>query len=298
MKFLINILIGLFFVFTLYSCKDEPQKSKDFTAENVFTAGIEGPAVNRNGDLFAVNFAKEGTIGKVNKAGEGEIYVSLPEGSIGNGIRFDLDGNMFIADYLGHKVYRIKKGAKTPEVWAQDSTMNQPNDLAIGPGGVIYLSDPNWAESVGKLWMVTPEREILLLEEGMGTTNGIEVSPDNKTLYVNESVQRMVWKYDIQENGKLNNKRKFISFTDFGLDGMRCDMQGNLYLTRYDKGTVAIISPEGEILKEVILKGKKPSNIAFGGEKGLNCYVTMADRGCLETFIALSPGSYYSKMHY
>ena len=298
MRFLINILIGLFFILTLYCCKDKPQQSVDFTAEFAFTAGIEGPAVNGNGDLFAVNFAKEGTIGKVNKAGEGEIYVSLPEGSIGNGIRFDLDGNMFIADYLGHKIYRIKKGTKTPEVWAQDSTMNQPNDLAIGRGGVIYLSDPNWAESAGKLWMVTPEREILLLEEGMGTTNGIEVSPDNKTLYVNESVQRMVWKYDIQENGKLNNKRKFISFTDFGLDGMRCDMQGNLYLTRYDKGTVAIISPEGEILKEVLLKGKKPSNIAFGGEKGLNCYVTMADRGCLETFTALSPGSYYSKMHY
>jgi sugar lactone lactonase YvrE len=176
--------------------------------------------------------------------------------------------------------------------------MSQPNDLAIGRGGVIYLSDPNWAESTGKLWMVTPEREILLLEEGMGTTNGIEVSPDNKTLYVNESVQRMVWKYDIQENGTLSNKRKFISFTDFGLDGMRCDMQGNLYLTRYDKGTIAIVSPEGKILKEVILKGKKPSNIAFGGGNGLNCYVTMADRGCLETFVALSPGSYYSKIHH
>lgn len=298
MRFIVNILIGLFFVFTLYCCKDQSLLSEDFTPEFGFTAGIEGPAVNADGDLFAVNFAKEGTIGKVNKAGEGEIFISLPEGSIGNGIRFDLDGNMFIADYLGHKVYRIKKGTKTPEVWAQDSTMNQPNDLAIGDGGIIYLSDPNWAESTGKLWMVTPEREILLIEEDMGTTNGIEVSPDNKTLYVNESVQRTVWKYDILEDGKLSNKKKFISFTDFGLDGMRCDMQGNLYLTRYDKGTVAIVSPEGKILKEVILKGKKPSNITFGGERGLNCYVTMADRGCLETFAALSPGSYYSKIHH
>jgi len=298
MRFLINILIGLFFLFILYSCKDEPQHSEDFTAEFAFTAGIEGPAVNGSGELFAVNFAREGTIGKVNKAGEGEVFISLPEGSIGNGIRFDLDGSMFIADYLGHKVYRIKKGTKVPEVWAQDSTMNQPNDLAIGPEGVIYLSDPNWAESTGKLWMVSPEREIVLIEEGMGTTNGVEVSPDNKTLYVNESVQRIVWKYDILEDGKLSNKKKFINFADFGLDGMRCDMQGNLYLTRYDKGTIAIVSPEGKILKEVLLKGKKPSNIAFGGEKGLNCYVTMADRGCLETFVALSPGSYYYKINH
>lgn len=298
MRSVINILFALFFIFALFSCKEKQRTSADFTSEFGFTPGIEGPAVNANGELFAVNFAREGTIGKVNKAGEAEVFISLPEGSIGNGIRFDLEGNMFVADYLGHKVYRIKKDSKIPEVWAKDSTMNQPNDLAIGSGGIIYLSDPNWAENTGKLWMVNPERVIVLLEEGMGTTNGVEVSPDGKTLYVNESVQRVVWKYDIQENGKLSNKTKFISFTDFGLDGMRCDMEGNLYLTRYDKGTVAIVSPEGKILEEVVLKGKKPSNIAFGGDKGIDCFVTMADRGCFETFEALSPGSYYSKIHY
>lgn len=292
------MFLSLLFFSAFFGCGEKQRFSEDFTSEFGFTAGIEGPAVNAAGELFAVNFAREGTIGKVSKTGEGEVFISLPEGSIGNGIRFDLNGNMFVADYLGHKVFRIKKGTKTPEVWAMDSTMNQPNDLAIGSGGILYLSDPNWAESTGKLWMVTPEREILLLEDGMGTTNGIEVSPDNKILYVNESVQRIVWKYDIQEDGSLKNKREFISFSDFGMDGMRCDVEGNLYLTRYDKGTVAIVSPEGKILEEVVLKGKKPSNIAFGGDNGLNCYVTMADRGCVETFKALSPGSYYSKINY
>ena len=291
------MFLSLLFFSAFFGCGEKQRFSEDFTSEFGFTAGIEGPAVNAAGELFAVNFAREGTIGKVSKTGEGEVFISLPEGSIGNGIRFDLNGNMFVADYLGHKVFRIKKGTKTPEVWAMDSTMNQPNDLAIGSGGILYLSDPNWAESTGKLWMVTPEREILLLEDGMGTTNGIEVSPDNKILYVNESVQRIVWKYDIQEDGSLKNKREFISFSDFGMDGMRCDVEGNLYLTRYDKGTVAIVSPEGKILEEVVLKGKKPSNIAFGGDNGLNCYVTMADRGCIETFKALSPGSYYSKIN-
>ncbi len=291
------MFLSLLFFSAFFGCGEKQRFSEDFTSEFGFTAGIEGPAVNAAGELFAVNFAREGTIGKVSKTGEGEVFISLPEGSIGNGIRFDLNGNMFVADYLGHKVFRIKKGTKTPEVWAMDSTMNQPNDLAIGSGGILYLSDPNWAESTGKLWMVTPEREILLLEDGMGTTNGIEVSPDNKILYVNESVQRIVWKYDIQEDGSLKNKREFISFSDFGMDGMRCDVEGNLYLTRYDKGTVAIVSPEGKILEEVVLKGKKPSNIAFGGDNGLNCYVTMADRGCVETFKALSPGSYYSKIN-
>lgn len=297
MKFLVKILFAIVLVVLVICCKEQETKSTDFTSEFGFTKGIEGPAVNAEGDLFAVNFEKEGTIGRVNKEGEGEVYITLPEGSIGNGIRFDIMGNMFVADYKGHIVYRFQKNRKKPEVWARDSTMNQPNDLAISPDGTLYLSDPNWAESTGQLWMVSPNREIKLLEANMGTTNGVEVSPDGKHLYVNESVQRRIWKYDILQNGTLANKEEFLSFEDFGLDGMRCDAKGNLYITRYDKGTVLIVSPQAEFLKEVILHGKKPSNIAFGGNDGKTCYVTMADRGCFEQFRAPYPGNYFSKIH-
>ena len=88
----------------------------------------------------------------------------------------------------------------------------------------------------------------------------------------------------------LVNKRFFFSFGDHGLEGMRCDREGNLYICRYDAGKVVVIDPAGKILLEVQLKGKKPSNIAFGGTGGKQCFVTMADRGCLETFEALFPG--------
>lgn len=297
MKSSIKILIPVYLIITGVSCKKAAIKSADFTSEFSFTKGIEGPAVNAEGDLFAVNFEKEGTIGRVNKEGKGEVYITLPEGSIGNGIRFDTMGNMFVADYMGHTVYRFKKDTKHPEVWARDTTMNQPNDLAISPDGTLYLSDPNWAEGTGQLWMVSPGREMALLEANMGTTNGVEVSPDGRNLYVNESVQRVIWKYDIIANGQLANKRQFLSFEDFGLDGMRCDDKGNLYITRYDKGTVLIVTPDADFLNEVRLKGKKPSNITFGGADGRTCFVTMADRGCFEQFRAPFPGNYYSKVH-
>ena len=272
------------------SCEQESRKSWDFTAEGVFTPGIEGPAVNEKGELFAVNFSKEGTIGRVDQNGVGEIFLELPEGSIGNGIRFDPVGNMYIADYLGHKVYQVPKGTNKPIVWAQDSTMNQPNDLALGPEGRIYLSDPDWSTNTGKLWMVDPQGKVVLLEDGMGTTNGIEVNPEGNVLYVNESVQRRVWRYDIGPDGIPENKQLLISFNDFGLDGMRCDIVGNLYLTRFEKGTVLVVSPRGKILDEILLTGKKPSNITFGGKDNKTCYVTMADRGCVEAFRARFPG--------
>lgn len=292
-----NILIGIIFLSLLFSCKAQITQSHDFTPEFDFTKGIEGPAVDKKGNLYAVNFQEEGTIGIVDASGNGSIFVTLPEGSTGNGIRFDQAGNMYVADYTGHNVLQIKMDTKEISIWAHNSEMSQPNDLAIAANGTIYLSDPNWAEGTGRIWMVNSDRKIILLEENMGTTNGIEVSPDGSKLYVNESVQRTVWQYDINKDGGLAHKTRFIDFDDFGMDGMRCDMMGNLYITRYDKGTVAIVSPAGKLIKEVKLKGKKPSNITFGGQNGKTCFVTMADRGCFESFTALFKGNYYNLVH-
>ena len=129
----------------------------------------------------------------------------------------------------------------------------------------------------------------------MGTTNGIEVSPDEKKLYVNESVQRKVWAYDLSDSGTIKNKRLLIEFPDFGMDGMRCDVDGNLYITRYGKGVVAKVSPKGELLKEIILLGKNPSNIAFGGSDGRTAYVTLQDHGNIETFRVEAPGREWKK---
>lgn len=279
------------------SCKAQKIQSTDLLPEWTFTKGIEGPAVDKEGNLYAVNFREQGTIGVVAGNGNATIFVTLPEGSTGNGIRFGHEGDMYIADYTGHNVLQIKKGSKEVSVWAHNPEMSQPNDLAIAPNGTIYLSDPNWAESTGRIWMVDPSKEIILLEENMGTTNGIEVSPDGKKLYVNESMQRTVWQYDIKPDGSVYNKRKFLEFGDFGMDGMRCDMMGNLYITRYEKGTVAVVSPEGKIIDEIQLKGKNPSNITFGGPDGKTCFVTLADRGCFEKFEAPYRGAYYNRIH-
>ncbi|EDP72780.1 gluconolactonase precursor [Flavobacteriales bacterium ALC-1] len=266
----------------LLSCKKDKfnNTSVDFTKEFVFTKGIEGPAVDSKGNLYAVNFKEEGTIGVVDNKGKASLFTKLPNGSIGNGIRFDKNDNMYIADYTNHNILRIKKGETKPVVYAHDSIMNQPNDLAISPNGTLYASDPNWDDETGNLWMVR-DQKFHLIEKNMGTTNGIEVSPDGKNLYVNESVQRKIWVYEINLDGSVKNKTLFISFNDYGLDGMRCDEKGNIYVCRYGKGTVAVLSPTGVLLKEIQLKGKKPTNITFNNDYKA-CYITVADRGCIE----------------
>lgn len=269
---------------------EEPFQAADFTSPGLFTSGIEGPAFGSDGMLYVVNFQNKGTIGKVSQDGTVELFVNLPEGSVGNGIRFNSEGKMLIADYTNHNVLEVDMNSLEINPLAHNENMNQPNDIAIMDNDIVFASDPNWKESTGQLWRVNTDGTTTLLEENMGTTNGVEVSPDNTKLYVNESVQRNVWVYDLSPEGDISNKRILTKFEDFGMDGMRCDAEGNLYITRHGKGTVAIISPEGELVQEVNLIGKSPSNIAFGGEDGKTCYITLQDRGSLEIFRAENPG--------
>ena len=132
--FLFIALLAVVFPFlsgTQRLVSDDLFKSRAFTPANSFTAGAEGPAVDKAGTLYAVNFAREGTIGQITPAGQASLFVELPAGSVGNGIRFNSRGDMFIADYPKHNILKVAKGMKQVSVFATESRMNQPNDIAI-----------------------------------------------------------------------------------------------------------------------------------------------------------------------
>lgn len=265
-------------------------KATALTQVGEFTEGIEGPACDRDGNIFAVNFQKQGTIGRVSPSGEGEIFVELPAGSVGNGIRFDKAGQFYVADYVKHQILKINPTTKAIRVFAQNQSMNQPNDLAITDDGTLFASDPNWADSTGQIWRIDQDGSTTLVAKEMGTTNGIEVSPDNQTLYVNESKQLNVWAFTITGAKTLENKRLVRKFDDHGFDGMRADVDGNLYITRYGNGTVVKMSPSGEILQEVDVLGMRPSNLCFGGPDGRTVYVTEVESTRLVAFRVDRPG--------
>ncbi len=162
--------------------------------------------------------------------------------------------------------------------------------IAISADGTLWASDPNWGKSTGQLWRIDTNGKVTKVADNMGTTNGIEVSPDGHTLYVNETVQRNVWAFTIKKDKSLSNKRLLIAFPDFGFDGMRSDVEGNLYITRHGKGTVVVVSPHGKVLKEVDVLGKFPTNICFGGPDGRTAYVTEVEHGRLVQFRTEKPG--------
>ena len=81
-----------------------------------------------------------------------------------------------------------------------------------------------------------------------------------------DHVQRGVWAFPIQQDGSLGERKLIKQFPDHGFDGMRCDVDGNLYITRHGKGTVVKLSPKGDVLREIDVLGPHPTNICFGGE--------------------------------
>jgi sugar lactone lactonase YvrE len=277
---------------TADSALAEPKlfESSQVTPVGEYTFGIEGPAADLDGNLFVVNIGKPGTIGKLTSGrATSEKFIDLPEGSVGNAIRFDRDGTMFIADYKKHNIFELKKGSLEPVIWFHSDLMNQPNDMTIAGDGTIYASDPNWKGRSGQIWRIAKtadgsvEGQVMNAPRTMGTTNGIDLSPDRNTLFVGESNSGQIWSYIIRGN-ELTNAQLVKTFEPDTIDGVRTDVAGKLLIARILKGTIAVMKPNGMVQKEIALKGKEPTNLAFGGADGRTVFVTQRQGGYIEAF--------------
>ena len=158
--------------------------------------------------------------------------------------------------------------------------------IVLAEKGIAYetveidLSDrPAW------LYEMNPAGKVPVLEEDGW------ILPESAVIdeYLNERYpEPPLWPDDPGE--RAAGRLLVFRFDDFSMDGMRVDVDGNLYITRHGKGTVAKVSPEGRLLREIRMQGSKPSNICFGGPDGRTAYVTLQDRGAIETFRVESPG--------
>lgn len=287
---------GLFILIIFCAFQTQPpvHQAFDFTAENIFSQNIEGPCFDAAGNLYVVNFQRDGTVGRVDDNGNASLFITLPYKSIANAIVFNSKGDMLLADWIGHNVLKVNMKTKGVSVLAHKG-FNQPNDLVINQKDQVFASDPDWKKGTGRIWRVEPDGEAQVVWDNLGTTNGIELNPDETILYVNESAQRKIWAFEVDKKGNLSNPKGFHEFADFGLDGMKCDVRGNLYVARYDKGTIAVLSPGGKLVREIVLKGMKPSNLVFGGTDGRTVYVTLQDRKGMEYFWNDLPGRAYKK---
>ena len=140
--------------------------------------------------------------------------------------------------------------------------------------GSIYLPRDKKAAA---LWRVSSDGTIKKILKNLTTTNGIAWSPDGNTMYLADSWESTIYKFDYsQKTGDISNKRIFFETneTQGRPDGACVDSLGYYWFAGFDGGRILRISPGGELNREIIVPMKRPTMPAFGGHDMNTLFVT------------------------
>jgi len=208
-----------------------------------------------------------------------------------NGLTLDHNGNLILCEHGDRRVARLEKnGAKTTLAERyQGKKFNSPNDLVVKSNGDIYFTDPPYGlEGRDKdpkkeltfsgVYRVVKNGTVTLLTDKLSFPNGIEFSPDEKTLYVaiSDPARPVIMAFDVKADGTLENERVFFDASHLtsskkGLpDGLKVDLKGNLFAT--GPGGVLVISPRGKHLGTI--NTDQPTANCAWGEDGTVLYIT------------------------
>jgi acetyl esterase/lipase/sugar lactone lactonase YvrE len=259
--------------------------SPDAIAPRLVATGFafaEGPAIDRQGNLYVVNYREWGTIGKITPDGTASILIDLrkhlpKEGDSSpscNGLKIDDDGNIIGAETGTSQIIRIARDGKKVEVLVRDvngERLRGLNDVALDPSGNIYFSNPG-QKNVYR-WNKKDATVDRLNPEPIGS-NGIGVTPDGKHVVTADSEGVRLMIVDLVD-GKGTNQRELISFkpgagsdraaADVGVpDGFVFDAWGRLYLGMWSGGVVNVVDvPSGKLLATYKAGGSQATNVHF-----------------------------------
>lgn len=209
-----------------------------------------------------------------------------------NGHKVLSDGTHLVCDASRHAVLHLSAEGEMLEPASKDcdgKPLRGPNDLTLDtPNGGFYFTDPGGSadgESIGTVHYVDAGGQTHLADGGLVFPNGIVLSQDGKRLYVAQSKANRVLVYDVTGPGKVGEPRVFadlpvkdeaVGQVDHQPDGMCLDAAGNLYVAHYGMKQVQVLSPKGELIRRYDGGNLTTSNVAFGGPKMDQLYVTGA----------------------
>jgi gluconolactonase len=245
--------------------------------------GLYEGAVWTNGALYFSDFSfSEGFPSRVRKYTPGGDVTTAIEDAGSNGLAVDAAGKLVAAThkYKALSRYDLSDGKRTGvALQFQGQVFNSPNDIAIAADGTIYFTDPDYQKAaapggqpVTGIYRVGTDGAVTLVDGSRKNPNGIALSLDGKTLYVNAS-DGAVRAYPIR-NGVPQAGRDLIKGIENG-DGMTLDCHGNLYVTEHAPKRVRVFSPQGRELATIRVDANV-TNVAFGGADGKTLYITGA----------------------
>lgn len=220
-----------------------------------------------------------------------------------NGMTLDAKGRLTVAGHAGRMVWRLESlNPKAQVTILADSyegkKLNSPNDLVYRADGSLYFTDPPYGLptqgdtdplkelKVNGVYRIpgalhqkpgaAPDRgKLQLLIKDLPRPNGIAFSPNQKILYVDDSMKKVWMRYDVQSDGSVTNGSVLLDANSDpapgGPDGMKVDKKGNIYSA--GPGGVWIISPAGKHIGSFLLPARV-SNVAWGDKDGKTLYIT------------------------
>lgn len=252
--------------------------------------GTEGPIAAPDGSVL---FTENQNARVIRIAPDGSTSVFLDNTNGVNALAYAPNGDLVAVQTLDPKVGVILPVGNIRTLAAKvDGGLGfgRPNDLVVDRKGFVYFTDSgvnanaNPKPDTSKIakpavYRISPEFAIERLANDIERPNGIQLSPDEKTLYVANTAGEHVLAYDIAANGKLGAKREFARLEGFrqtdngptsGADGLAVDAEGRLYVA--SNAGVQVFSPKGEALGVIALP-KRPQNLAFAGPGKKTLYV-------------------------
>jgi gluconolactonase len=255
--------------------------------------GPEGP-LYVDGNLYYVGWISN-TLSKWD--GKTTTVLNHTEGCGHNGLALTKQKTFLLACTEEHgAILELELTGKQLRRWDADKN-GKPfdggiNDIVVTAHGGAYAtvfgpySDPLPSAVVGKIVYLAPDsQQWVEVANDLNYANGIGVSPDQKTLYVSETVGNCILKFTINDDGSLSHRSNFALLNLLvkdknkswwlGPDSMKIDGKGNMYVAQWFGGKILKISPEGMLLHVFeIAAGDGTTNVGFGeAEKEL--YVTV-----------------------
>jgi gluconolactonase len=253
----------------------------------------EGPVWNPAGYLLFSDIPNS-TIIKWSPGGAVEKFLS-PSGK-SNGLTFDRQGRLIACEHGKRRVSRTEAdGTVVTLAESYDGKrLNSPNDVVVKSDGSIYFTDPpfglpghtphmNQTEpgtmelAFSGVYMIPADGGTLtLLAKDLTTPNGLAFSPDEKILYIADTVRHQVHAFDVKLDGTLENDRILVETPYDYPDGMKVDAQGNLYVAGNTSKGIRVFDKTGKSLGSIKTM-TFPANCAFGGPGGTTLFITAED---------------------
>jgi len=187
----------------------------------------------------------------------------------------------------------------------QGKPYGRPNDLVVSRNGHVYFSEPGPNATPGQppptpalppaVYFLPKDGAPVQIATGIERPNGIMLSPDEKTLYVNNTSGEFMIAFDVAPNGSTSNRRNFAKYASVtrndagqvnsGADGLAVDAEGRIYCAAI--GGVQVFSPKGEHLGTIPVS-LQPQNIAFAGADKKTLFIV--GRGTAFRVRVLTPG--------